>query len=641
MFAENCKTCFTSGARRSSAPAPSRAALGVGAVARAAVTAPCTPTAAAGCAPTRAAVARARPRHARGRVAVRARSRDPKPTRAARATISLYEHTTAHRALRRQGCSAAQARRRRDRHPRLRPAGVQRPHVRHVSLLRRVRRQQDDHAGDVRLRRRLPPLPAARLELTDRARARHEQLPPERAERLQGGPQVGARDDDAPARAARHAASTRTSLGRRRRRRAGVGSLVPPDARLLPRLSRRAHRPRALQLRLARRRHRRRRLERAAGVLRHVAACGTRSAIPEIYNQAMAREWAELAQVARHRYHRPMKFAGVMTTHTSSNHGMKPRDAHRMLVRELAVHRRGNAPARARPRYTNIRSAEYRLASRMRSASAAAFFALSTPTAATGTPGGICAIASSASSPSSTLRLERSGTPITGRSVCAATAPGSAADEAGAADQHPQAALARAARVLGDGVRRRGAPSAPRTRRRRRASSSTSSAACIRSRSDSEPTRIPTSSGMRAMSRAVAACRRNLCARRPSYAAARASATMSPSAVTLRMRPPFVTRRPSLQRRARVEDERAARLRRLDPVDRRARCRRARDSRGRRARRSPPRASTRGSATPASVAGRRRRERLEQVALEQRQERLRLGIAEAAVELEHARAVAR
>ena len=28
-------------------------------------------------------------------------------------------------------------------------------------------------------------------------------------------------------------------------------------------------------------------------------------AIPEIYNRAMAREWAALAQVAQHRYHRP------------------------------------------------------------------------------------------------------------------------------------------------------------------------------------------------------------------------------------------------------------------------------------------------------------------------------------------------
>ncbi len=63
----------------------------------------------------------------------------------------------------------------------------------------------------------------------------------------------------------------------------------------------------------------------------------------------------------------------------------------------------------------------------MRAASTAAFFALSTPTVATGTPGGIWTIESSASRPSSTDIDERSGTPITGSSVCAATTPGSAA----------------------------------------------------------------------------------------------------------------------------------------------------------------------------------------------------------------------
>jgi hypothetical protein len=52
---------------------------------------------------------------------------------------------------------------------------------------------------------------------------------------------------------------------------------------------------------------------------------------------------------------------------------------------------------------------------------------LSTPTQATGTPGGIWAIASSASSPPATEVPLVSGTPITGRSVCAATTPGSAA----------------------------------------------------------------------------------------------------------------------------------------------------------------------------------------------------------------------
>ena len=93
-------------------------------------------------------------------------------------------------------------------------------------------------------------------------------------------------------------------------------------------------------------------------------------------------------------------------------------------------------------------------ARRMRSASAAALLALSTPTVATGTPGGIWAIASSASRPSRTLRLERSGTPITGRSVCAATAPGQRRGEAGAADEDAEPALAGAARVLGDRVGR-------------------------------------------------------------------------------------------------------------------------------------------------------------------------------------------
>jgi hypothetical protein len=78
-------------------------------------------------------------------------------------------------------------------------------------------------------------------------------------------------------------------------------------------------------------------------------------AIPEIYNRAMAREWAALAQVAHHRYHRKITFAGVMTERTSSNHGVKPREAHRMLMRELAVQGHGTAPAEVPAAYTNIR----------------------------------------------------------------------------------------------------------------------------------------------------------------------------------------------------------------------------------------------------------------------------------------------
>jgi len=79
--------------------------------------------------------------------------------------------------------------------------------------------------------------------------------------------------------------------------------------------------------------------------------------IPEIYNHTMARQWAELAHIARHRYHRPLRFAGVMTTHTSANHGMKPGDAHRTLVRALAVRIGATAPG-VPATLTNIRSAD-------------------------------------------------------------------------------------------------------------------------------------------------------------------------------------------------------------------------------------------------------------------------------------------
>src|SRR5207244_11307105 len=63
---------------------------------------------------------------------------------------------------------------------------------------------------------------------------------------------------------------------------------------------------------------------------------------------------------------------------------------------------------------------------RMRIASKAAFFALSIPTVATGTPLGSCAVASSASSPFKGPAAN--GTPITGRSVSEAANPGRAAD---------------------------------------------------------------------------------------------------------------------------------------------------------------------------------------------------------------------
>jgi len=55
-------------------------------------------------------------------------------------------------------------------------------------------------------------------------------------------------------------------------------------------------------------------------------------ALPEIYTREMARQWATLALVAQRRYHRPLRFAGVL----SSPGFLKPREAHRALVRALA-----------------------------------------------------------------------------------------------------------------------------------------------------------------------------------------------------------------------------------------------------------------------------------------------------------------
>jgi hypothetical protein len=80
-------------------------------------------------------------------------------------------------------------------------------------------------------------------------------------------------------------------------------------------------------------------------------------AIPEIYNHAMARQWAELARIAHSRYHRPVRFAGVMTTQTARNRGMKPRDAHKVLVRALADSNGEAAPA-VPASLTNIVSAD-------------------------------------------------------------------------------------------------------------------------------------------------------------------------------------------------------------------------------------------------------------------------------------------
>jgi hypothetical protein len=67
-----------------------------------------------------------------------------------------------------------------------------------------------------------------------------------------------------------------------------------------------------------------------SGGIRHTKA------LPEIYNSAMARQWAELAAIARSRYHRGVQFAGVMTQGTPScSCGLRPHAAHRVLAHAL------------------------------------------------------------------------------------------------------------------------------------------------------------------------------------------------------------------------------------------------------------------------------------------------------------------
>jgi hypothetical protein len=75
-----------------------------------------------------------------------------------------------------------------------------------------------------------------------------------------------------------------------------------------------------------------------AGGLRHTKA------LPEIYNSAMASQWADLARVARGRYHRPVRFAGVMTQGGARcKCGLRPHEAHHALALALASQGVGRA----------------------------------------------------------------------------------------------------------------------------------------------------------------------------------------------------------------------------------------------------------------------------------------------------------
>ena len=68
-------------------------------------------------------------------------------------------------------------------------------------------------------------------------------------------------------------------------------------------------------------------------------------ALPEIYNTAMAQQWAELARIASGRYHRAVHFAGVMTQGTAScDCGLRPTAAHAALASALDAEGVGHVP---------------------------------------------------------------------------------------------------------------------------------------------------------------------------------------------------------------------------------------------------------------------------------------------------------
>jgi hypothetical protein len=58
-------------------------------------------------------------------------------------------------------------------------------------------------------------------------------------------------------------------------------------------------------------------------------------AVPEIYNHAMARQWAYLSRLGVERYGRPIAFAGLMTQRCRQC-GFTAAEAHEALVGELA-----------------------------------------------------------------------------------------------------------------------------------------------------------------------------------------------------------------------------------------------------------------------------------------------------------------
>lgn len=72
---------------------------------------------------------------------------------------------------------------------------------------------------------------------------------------------------------------------------------------------------------------------------------GNTRVVPQIDSHAMAHQWAELARSGLRTYHRPLRFAGVLTTgRARCGCSLEPHDARRALQRALALHVGAAAP---------------------------------------------------------------------------------------------------------------------------------------------------------------------------------------------------------------------------------------------------------------------------------------------------------
>lgn len=86
----------------------------------------------------------------------------------------------------------------------------------------------------------------------------------------------------------------------------------------------------------------------------YAAVQGNTRVVPQIYSHAMAHQWAELARSGLGTYHRPLRFAGVLTQHRARcGCSLEPHDARRALQRALALHVGSAAPV-VPPTLTNI-----------------------------------------------------------------------------------------------------------------------------------------------------------------------------------------------------------------------------------------------------------------------------------------------